>query len=191
VTEVLETLNIGPATLVGIVDATEFIDAYEAEMYGWFFKSQVTRSDIVLVNKTDLVDEEKKEATLRLVKSLNQSAVIVPTVNAEIDTALLKHSIEPRRKERSEDHTIRVETITVQFKKPVTLEYLSGIFEEMARGEFGTVMRAKALVQTDMGPYRLDLASKQTNSEAFENEVKDSRLVVIGTDLNEKKIRKI
>jgi hypothetical protein len=52
-------------------------------------------------------------------------------------------------------------------------------------------MRAKALVQTDMGPYRLDLASKQTNSEAFENEVKDSRLMVIGTDLNEKKIRKI
>jgi G3E family GTPase len=191
VTEVLDTLNIGPVTVVGIVDATEFIDAYEAEMYGWFFKSQVTRSDIVLVNKTDLVDEGKKEATLRLVESLNQSAVIVPTVNAEIDSDLLQHSIQSPRKERSEGHTIGIETVTVKFKKPVTLEYLSGIFEEMARGEYGTVMRAKALVQTDRGPYRLDLASKQTNAEAFENEVKDSRLVVIGTDLNEEKIKKL
>jgi G3E family GTPase len=191
VTEVLDTLNIGPATVVGIVDATEFIDAYESEMYGWFFKSQVTRSDIVLVNKTDLVDKGKKEATLRLVESLNQNAVIVPTVNAEIDTNLLQHSIPSPQKEHSEGHAIRIETVTVKFKKPVPLEYLRGIFEKMVRGEFGTVLRAKALVQTDMGPYRLDFASKQTNSEAFENEVKNSRLVVIGTDLKEEKIREI
>jgi G3E family GTPase len=191
VLEVLDTLNIGPATVVGIVDATEFIDAYEAEMYGWFFKSQVTRSDIVLVNKTDLVEEEKKEATLRLVESLNQNAVIVPTVNAAMDANLLQHSIQPPSQERGEGHAIGIETVTVKFKKPVTLEYINGIFKKMARGEFGTVMRAKALVQTDRGPYRIDFASKQTNSEAFENEVKSSRLVVIGTDLNEEKITKI
>ena len=191
VTEVLATLNIGPVTVVGIVDATEFIDAYETDMYGWFFTSQVTRSDIVLVNKTDLVDERKKEATLRLVESLNQSAVIVPTVNAEMDTSLLQHSIPLPRKECSDGHTIRIKAVTVKFKQPVTFKYLTDLFEEMARGEYGTVLRAKALVQTDRGPYRFDLASKQTNAEAFKHEVKNSRLVVIGTDLDEEKVRKI
>jgi len=191
VTEVLDALNIEPVTVVGIVDATDFIDAYETDMYGWFFKSQVTRSDIVLVNKTDLVDDERREATFRLVESLNRSAVIVPTVNAVIDRALLQHSIQPPLKERSEGHAIRIETITVTFKKPVSLAYLDDVFEAMARGDYGTVLRAKALVQTDRGPYRLDLASKQKNTEEFENEVKNSRLVVIGTDLKEDKITKI
>jgi len=191
VTEVLDTLNIEPVTVVGIVDATEFMDAYETDMYGWFFKSQVTRADIVLVNKTDLVDAAKQEATLRLVETLNPSAVIVPTVNAVIDTALLQHSIQSPLRERSEGHAIRIETITVTFKKPLSLAYLDDVFEAMARGDYGTVLRAKALVQTDRGPYRLDLASKHTNTEAFEHEVKNSRLVVIGTELKEEKIRKL
>jgi hypothetical protein len=36
-----------------------------------------------------------------------------------------------------------------------------------------------------------DLASHQAKSEAFENDIKDSRLVVIGTGLHEEKIREI
>lgn len=191
VTEILDTLNIQPVTVVGIVDATEFLEAYETDMYGWFFKSQVTRSDIVLVNKTDLVDEKKKEATLRIVESLNQSAVIVPTVNAEIDTNLLHHSAPSSGKKQGEDHSFLIETVTVKFQKPVAFEYIEGIFESMARGEFGSVIRAKALVQTDKDPYRFDLASKQVKWELFENDIQDSRLVVIGRDLHEEEIRKL
>lgn len=191
VTEVLDTLNIEPVTVVGIVDATEFIEAYKTDMYGWFFKSQVTRSDIVLVNKTDLVDEGKKVATLRLVESLNKSAVIIPTVSAEMDSYLLHHSTPSPLKEKNEDHVFPIETVSVPFQKPITHKYIKGIFEAMTSGEFGTVMRAKALVQTDGGPYRFDLASKQVSSEVFENAVQDSRLVVIGTELKEEKIRKL
>lgn len=191
VTEVLDSLHIEPVTVVGIVDATEFIEAYKTDMYGWFFRSQITLSDIVLVNKTDLVEEGKKETTVRFVEELNQSAVIVPTVNAEIDTRLLQHSVPSPRNEQSEGHAFPIETVTVMFQKPVTLEYMKKIFEAMARGEFGAVMRAKALVQTNRGPYRFDLASKQINSELFEDTIQNSRLVVIGTDLKEDKIRKI
>jgi G3E family GTPase len=191
VTEVLDALNIEPVTVVGIVDATEFIDAYETDMYGRFFKSQVTLSDIVLVNKTDLVDTGKKETTLRLVEELNQSAVIVPTVNAEIDTNLLQHSVPSPRDEQSEGHAFPIETVTVMLSKPVTFEYIKEIFEAMARGEFGAVMRSKALVRTDRGHYRFDLASKRVNWELFERNIQDSRLVVIGTELNGEEIRKL
>jgi len=152
VTEVLETLHMEPVTVVGIVDATEFIDAYETDMYGWFFKSQVTRSDIVLVNKTDLVDEGKKEATLKLVESLNRSAVIIPTVNAEIDINLLHNTAPASGDVQSEGHAFPVETVTVTFQEPVLFASISTIFEQIKRGEFGPVMRAKALVQTDRGP---------------------------------------
>ncbi len=59
------TLNIQPVAVVCIVDATEFIDAYETDMYGWFFKSQITQSDIILINKTDLTDQEQTLKKLR------------------------------------------------------------------------------------------------------------------------------
>jgi len=191
VTEVLETLHMEPVTVVGIVDATEFIDAYETDMYGWFFKSQVTRSDIVLVNKTDLVDEGKKEATLKLVESLNRSAVIIPTVNAEIDINLLHNTAPASGDVQSEGHAFPVETVTVTFQEPVLFASISTIFEQIKRGEFGPVMRAKALVQTDRGPYRFDFASRQVSSEAFEHEIQAGRLVVIGRDLEEEKIRRL
>ena len=135
--------------------------------------------------------KKKKYATLRLVESLNHCAVIVPTVNAVMDSNLLYHSAPSPGKQESEGHAFPVETVTVRLQTPVTLEYINGIFEAMARGELGVVLRAKALVQTDRGPYRLDLASKQVHSESFERDIQDSRIVVIGTGLHEEKIRKI
>ncbi len=51
-------------------------------------------------------------------------------------------------------------------------------------------MRAKALIQTDSGPYRFDLASKRVTAVVFGKDVTKSRLVIIGTDLEEENIRK-
>lgn len=191
VIDVLETLKIQPVAVVGIVDATEFIDAYETDMYGWFFKSQVTRSDIILVNKTDLVDEHKTDKTIRLIETLNQNAVIVPTVNAVLNSNLLQHRIKAPQEEGSHEHALQVETVTVILEKKFSVESLKIFFEKMASGEYGNVMRAKALVQTDKGPYRFDLASKQVTAEMFGKDVDNSRLVVIGADLDEEEIRKI
>jgi len=191
VIDVLETLKIQPVAVVGIVDVTEFIDAYETDMYGWFFKSQVTGSDIILINKTDLVDRKKTADTIRIVESLNQHAVIVPTVNALLDATLLQHSIKEPQKQDHHGHAIRMETATVILDKKYSMESLKLFFEKMALGEYGNVVRAKALVQTEKGPYRFDLASKQVTAKKFDRDIEKSRLVVIGTDLKEEEIKKI
>jgi len=190
VIDALETLKVQPVAVVGIVDATEFIDAYETDMYGWYFKSQVTGSDIILINKTDLVGRTKTEATVRIIESLNQHAVIIPTVNAVLDPALLQHRNKAPQGKDHNGHTIRMETVTVVLDKTYNLESLKTLFEKMATGEYGNVMRAKALIQTDSGPYRFDLASKRVNAVAFGKDVTKSRLVIIGTDLEEENIRK-
>jgi G3E family GTPase len=191
VIDVLDTLNIRPVAVVGIVDATEFIEAYNTDMYGWFFKSQVTRSDVILVNKTDLVDDQKTEATLRLVEGLNQNAVIIPTVNAEFNGDLSWHDSETGQDESGHEHPLRMETVTVTFNKKSSFHTLHIFFQKLASGEYGNVIRAKALIQTDRGPYRFDLASKQVSAESFVKDVDNSRLVIIGADLDEEKIREI
>ena len=191
VLEVLDMLKVHPVTVVGIVDATEFIEAYEAEMYGWFFKSQVTRSDVILVNKTDLVDERKTEETIQLIETLNDNAVIVPTVNADLNEDMLQYKDRALHNKDEHGHVLHMETLTVKFNEDIALESVKDVFEKLAGGDYGTIIRAKALVQTDKGPYRFDLASKQVNIERFDREVKNSRLVVIGTDIREEKIREL
>lgn len=191
VLDVLVMLKIEPVTVVGIIDATEFVDAYETEMYGWFFKSQVTRSDSILVNKADLVDEQKIKKTVHIVETLNQNAVIVPTVNAVLNEGLLKHEVKALQEERVHGRTLQFETITVMLDKQISVESLEKVFEKLSGGEYGNVLRAKALVQTDEGPYRFDLASKKVAAEGFDRNVENSRLVVIGTDLRDDKIRKL
>ncbi len=189
VIDALDSLKIQPVTVIGIVDATEFIDIYETDMYGWFFKSQVTRSDIVLVNKIDLVDKGKKEKTLALIEGLNKNAVIAPTVNAELDRSLLFHETSERKIEPGHDHALQLESITILIKRPVALELFMTLLKKLAANEYGQVIRAKALAQTDQGPYRFDLASRQVTSEPFDKEIKNSRLVVIGKDLKEDEIK--
>jgi G3E family GTPase len=190
VIDVLDTLKLQPVTVVGIIDATEFIDAYESEMYGWFFKSQVTWSDIILVNKTDLADENKVAKTVLLIEKLNQNAVIIPTVNAELNEELLLDNVNTTQKPDVHGHELRFETLSVHLDKTADIDHISRFFEMLAGGACGNVVRAKGLVQTDRGPYRFDLASKQVAAVPFGREIKDSRIVVIGTELQDDKIRK-
>jgi len=189
VIDVLDSLSIQPVTIVGIVDATEFLEAYETDMYGWFFKSQVTQSDLVLVNKTDLVDGMKTEKIIGVIEMLNPHAVIVPVVNAVVDESLLTHNTKIKRTASDSGHAFHAETVTMLLSGVQHFDLLKTFFERMLSGEYGNVMRAKALVQTEMGPCRFDLASKLVSSEIFGKEITNSRLVVIGTELKEEKIR--
>lgn len=116
--------------------------------------------------------------------------MIVPAVNAVLDTVLLRHDMKNPTKESVLGHAFQAETVTVLFSGFQGFDPMRTLFERMLSGEYGNVMRAKALVQTEMGPYRFDLASKQVTAEIFGKEVTNSRLVLIGTDLKEEKIRK-
>jgi G3E family GTPase len=189
VLEALVAVNIQTATVVGIIDAAEFMELHSLGMYGHFFNDQVTRSDVVLVNKTDLVDKKKTAETIALVESLNPDAVIIPTVNAVPDRDFLQYDKELRPGGRGHEHNISLKSCTVRIDRMHSLEELKFIFEMLASGECGNIVRAKALVQTGDGPYRFDLASKQVRADEFANEIKDSRLVVVGTGILEDKIR--
>ncbi len=190
ITNVLDMLNIQPVTVVGIVDATDFLEAYKNDKYGWFFKSQITQSDIILSNKADLVDEQKINETIRVIEMLNPLAVVTATVNAMLNADILSHGKRAPRKQDNHGHSLDFETMTVLFDRPKNLTALKTFFEKMASGKYGNIMRAKALIQTDSGPYRFDLASKQVNAVVFSKKVTNSRLVIIGTNLNEESIRK-
>jgi G3E family GTPase len=191
VLEVLDTLKIGNVSVVGIVDATDFIDSYEQDMYGWFFENQVVRSDIVLVNKTDLVDRDRREQTVRLVEKLNPGALVIPAVHAIVDAGVIHTHKGGSRQGIRHEHSLKFQTLTVTFRDVVSRVFLEGEMGKLAAGHYGKVVRAKALVETEQGPCRFDLSSGRVDAEPFHHPVKESRLVIIGTDLLEDKISSI
>lgn len=182
VLEALETLKISPVTVVGIVDATEFVDLHESRIYGSFFEDQVINSDIILVNKTDLAGEEKTDRTASLVEKINPRAVVFRTVNA----ALLEPIPSVFRTERTINRHLPhfpFDTVSLRLEAGRERSFYERIFDGLAKGTYGNVVRAKALVQTDEGPFRFDLSYGSVDNSPFPQHVTESRLVVIGEAL--------
>lgn len=189
VLDALDALGIRPVTVVGIVDASEFMELYEGEFYGGFFREQITASDVLLLNKTDLVDMDRADRTEALLGSLNPGAVIFRTVRAEIDRPLPA----PRPKARiggGHGHMLPFETLSVRLGGITGHLAMRSLLEGMAGGAYGKVRRAKALVRTEKGHYRFDLSSGRVEEAPFEKPVGESRLVVIGTGLRKADILK-
>ena len=187
VLEALESAGTGSASVIGIVDATEFTELYESQMYGSFFEDQIVNSDIILVNKTDLADETTTAAAERLIGSINPLALLFRTVNAAIDIslpeALRHHGI------HSSGCHLRFETISIDLAGTMELARVQSLFDDLSAGKYGQVVRAKALIGTTDGPYRFDSAFGKVDRARFEKAISGSRLVVIGEGLDEYNIR--
>jgi G3E family GTPase len=182
VIEVLEMLGIAPVTVVGIVDATEFSELYGEQTYGNFFEDQIRSADIILVNKTDLVDEERIKQTGSIIESLNPGAVVFRTVNADIRDPL--PDVAPKEKGMTHRGShFGFDTISLKLGKAVDYSLFSTLFKNIANGRYGNVVRAKALVRTEKGPFRFDAVYGKEDSRPFTTKIAESRLVIIGEDL--------
>jgi G3E family GTPase len=197
VLEALESAGIGSASVIGIVDVTEFAVLYESGMYGTFFKDQIDNSDVILVNKTDLADENAIVAAERLIASINPRAILFRTQNAELTHPLPSvERLEVREKDQGLDRKLpfksqehfRFQTVSFHISSRPTLAAFTIFFNDLAMGRFGSVARAKSLLNTLEGPYRFDITYGKVDSVRFEKNVENSRLVVIGEGIEKEAV---
>lgn len=189
VLEALESSGIKTVTVVGIIDAVEFIELQESGMYGSFFEDQVSLADVVLVNKTDLATEASVVETSKRIESMNPHAVLFRTVKAEIREPLPEVSTGARRKGIGHGH-LHFGTMTIRPQRISDLAGLTRGLGDLAQGKYGTVVRAKALVRTEQGPYRFDIVYGKLDCVPFEKDILDSRIVIIGQGLDAEEIRR-
>jgi G3E family GTPase len=182
VLEALDILKINAVTVVGIIDATEFLELYEAEMFGRFFEDQVLNSDIILVNKADLAGDGMVRRTLRAVELMNPGAIVFQAVNC-LTAEPVPEVPGAQRIISSHAHNLHFDTVSVRLGSNIGLESISSLFHDMATGRYGDIVRAKALVNTTQGSYKFDLSFTNVKSTPFERPVSGSRLVVIGRGL--------
>jgi len=183
VLEAIESAGTGSASVIGIVDATEFAEFYESGMYGSFFEDQIVNSDVILVNKTDLAAEPAIDAAEHLISTINPRAILFRTVNAKIDVPLpeapLQRTVAPG------NYHLRFETFSFKLADKMEFALVQQIFDDLSRGKFGRVARAKALVSTTNGPYRFDSTFGKVDAVRFDKDVTVGRMVVIGESLDD------
>ncbi len=187
VLEALDLLKITPVMVIGIVDATEFIDLYEAEIYGGFFQDQVANSDVILINKSDLADEEKITKTLILIEAINPRAVTFRTVQAILELPVPGTLTGQRAIQRRAPH-LHFDTLSFSLDRAVKFPSYKRLFAEMKEGVYGHILRAKSLVQTDQGPFRFDLSYGNLDVASLALSPEENRLVIIGEHLEREDI---
>lgn len=190
VLEALETMKISIVTVVGIVDATEFLELNHEDAFGRFFEDQVTNSDIVLVNKTDLVEKDITERTVQTIEQMNPKAIVFSTVNC-VTGSTLPGNIGTERTIRGHADHLHFDTVSLRLADSLDHEWLSDFFQDMSIGKYGDIVRAKALVNTLQGPHQFDLSFTNIKSIPFGKNVSGSRLVIIGRDIRRDAILKI
>ena len=187
VTEVLDMLKIAPVTVVGIVDAAEFPGLYAEQVYGTFFRDQITTADLLLINKTDIAGRQEIAKTEAIIESLNPGAVVLKTVNAHISGPLPEVSKAGRKRAEGEVH-FAFDSLSLKFRGVVGYSSFRGFFGDLAKGLYGDVVRAKALVMTEKGSFRFDAVYGKEESGPFASDIGESRLVVIGRDLKKEEL---
>jgi len=188
VLDALASAGVKTVNVVGIIDATEFTELYDSGMYGGFFEDQITSADVILVNKTDLAREEMLAEAISNIESINPRAVLFRTVNAEISEPLTEISRSARDQRIHHAH-FNFSTVTIRLKKCVNFATFNRRLNELALGKYGNIVRAKALVQTERGPYRFDIVFGKVDSTPFEKDIEDSRIVIIGESLKQESFR--
>ncbi|MBA4371992.1 MAG: hypothetical protein C0402_03930 [Thermodesulfovibrio sp.] len=187
VIDALAELELKQFTVVGIVDATEFVELYEAEMYGKFFQEQVSIADIVLINKIDLVDDDLRQKTANLVNTLNPRAITFETVRAAVNEPLPDMGHEDRTPAERAPR-LCFDTLSLTLKSGVSFGSIEVFLKELSQGVFGNIVRAKALAETDKGPAKFDLVFGNISSELFNRQLSENRMVIIGETLDSKRI---
>jgi len=184
---VLDALNdsgIMRISVVGILDATEFLDMEESGMYGRFLLDQVTQADVLLVNKADLAGEPLTSRTVSRASALNPGAVVLPTVMAQLAPSVklpFGTRVSPLDSPLDLPH---FESFAVRLPAGAGLDQVVACFEQMIGGAYGDIVRAKALVQGPSKGFRVDLASGRVQHSGLDRFIDAGRVVVIGRNLD-------
>jgi G3E family GTPase len=187
--EALEILKISPVIVVGIIDSTEFMELYESGMYGSFFADQIQNSDIILINKTDIASTEMVTGTAMVVERLNPGALVYSTIRSGFNESFSEKRRGPLVKTEN-PAPFRFDTLSVTLRDGIDTSKVLDIFHDLGQGEYGEVVRAKALVRTSNGSMRFDLAYGKTDVALFGAPIGRSRLVIIGRNLKKDAINR-
>jgi G3E family GTPase len=184
-------------SLVTVVDSVNYLD--QVDIFGEFFEDQITNAKTLLLSKSQLVEEAKRNQIIGSLRERNQGAILITSNWTDLSIQDIKNitnsdihidfqdllNAEHRPCRENEFKTFAIET-----RKRYTIEELKGLLEELTNPIYGTVLRGKGFLKGEKCYMEFSYTNGQ--QEIKENQSKTSgRLCLIGKDLNEQALKKL
>jgi G3E family GTPase len=163
--------------VVSVVDADMFVRFSEL---GHTTRLQIEAADILLLNKTDLVDPDQLERLEAKLRQLNATAATVRAERCRIDPEVLFGVSRPREKKIGRlphRHQIEFESFAFDSHKTFSRE----CFERFAALLPAGVLRAKGFIRFTDGTHLFNFVAGRWELEALESD--RTELVFIGKDV--------
>lgn len=201
--KVKDKIDINVTKKIVLVDACDC--AVFTEEFGQFYSNQIEYANIIFQsNASDATEEELVEAK-KCIRHLNPDTIIYEGDFRELDGAELlallemAGTINGKSTDTNDDVNIMFVPMGQMFSNvvleefdPMTEEEIQALLLGLSDEKFGYVLRAKGIVPAaDGGNWHFDYAhSKQSYEKMEETKEEINRIIVIGSGLNKRELRK-
>lgn len=182
--EFIGQLELKP--VLGVIDLTFFIEMIRNDEITNFFRDQITNSDVILLNKADLVTPEIINECKSAILDVNPAAVIIPTTYCRTEIPDVEGRDNVRHYHYSTDFQAESYLISGSFSR----ESIETILDRVRLGEFGEVFRAKGIIKTTGGPQSFDYVHGLVNLSPVDT-AEQNKFVFIGRSIDRSKLEKV
>lgn len=183
---------------ITVIDAVNFERSQEENQEA---REQLGFADIVLVNKTDLVEEDELQRLERRIAGLNPMAKVYRMARGEIDPSLLlstsafqldaKLQVDPLfLEDQAHEHDASLRSIVLQEERPIDINRFMSWITPMLQEQGGAILRTKGIFNAHGFSERIlfqtvrMLTSMSRLTPWDETESRRTEYVVIGRDLD-------
>lgn len=182
-------------SVVTLVDASSFEDYIDS--FGEFYINQIENAKAIIITHIEDVNESALEKITDEIKAVNNSAVIFsedylsyPTQKTlDILETAYNHELNVAGSGKTIPATSYFTTVSIHNPNKLSMEELSNLSNIFKNREWGTVLRAKGVIQlVDSSFVHFDFTPNYFDWE-YLNTSKDTKISVIGKDLNQAYIK--
>ncbi len=160
-----------------IVDADSFLDLFDTLLA---FERQIQYSGAVIINKADLVDQERIDETIEQIRLVNNNIPIYVTSYCVVDIPKLVESLtdsDELPKESSNTIDSRPQTFTLKSNTTLSYDNLVKFLNAISASTF----RIKGFLETDQGQVLVDAVGENIDIKPWDKKVDEHELVVISS----------
>jgi G3E family GTPase len=186
--------------LNGVVTVVDSKHIWQQIDYSAEAREQIAFADLVLLNKTDLINPEDLQELEYKIRVINGAARIHQTRNSDIDIGtildLRSLTLEAKAQDHDDNHSHTADISTVAITTPGDLDglKLSQWFRELLAGSGPNIMRMKGILNLRKDPDQFVFQGVHLLFEGrpgrrwSEEEERLNRLIFIGRELDQEKI---
>ena len=173
--------NLPELRLDGVITVVDSDAIIKFPTIGHTGKMQIEIADIILLNKTDLVDKKQLQEVENKIKSINKAAAIIKTEKCNIDSETLFGINTKKIAKKHKDHEIKENYFYFKTDKLLDKEK----FEDFVKNMPKNVYRAKGFIKSNEGDFLFNYVAGRHELEEFKAD--KTELVFIGQDVNKYK----